>query len=553
MRKIRLIACLTALCLLLSSCGLAELIPTKPAETAASSATAAESREESSAESTAPAPTEPAPTEPAPTEPAPTVPAPTEPEPVPIAQPLTLSGESEASCDWNSSYTAYYSRFSFSRVELCEADAGAYPKLNEALAFWQTNRHDGFALPHYDYIKLEAPAYNAATHDILYYIADCTAVRADDRVCSLVMSEAYKESDGIPRLDITGRVLDPASGEALAPAQVVRDMEQLKAALLAEGKKLGAGEAQLETYFAEIRDKDFQSVSWSVTNGSLDFYVSEKALGLSDSDRAAMISIPFSAYPELVKPEYAAVPESYMQTLLRTGPMSYACPRSDVPDVEGITDGFGSISAIRLHICRDELPSKDLPLFSYDFYPVLMHAADGSEYLYLTLVADNDIRFTDIVKLPDCSILSEEATYLCAPDDAAGVRGNGRVITDTAQLPMAKHTDLCGTATLFGTYGLQTDGKCKLLYAVLSYVHPQEMTLKKEFSFVLTDSSAARKENVTLPAGTKLTRLLATEDDFVIFRAEDGRLVGLQIDTSWPQTVDGETLTDILDGVIFAG
>ena len=72
---------------------------------------------------------------------------------------------------------------------------------------------------------------------------------------------------------------------------------------------------------------------------------------------------------------------------------------------------------------------------------------------------------------------------------------------------------------------------------------------------LLNDSYQTVSENITVPAGTEFTLSRSDGTNYVDAVLADGRLCRLEMDNggSWPQTIGGEEIENLFDGLRFAG
>ena len=62
------------------------------------------------------------------------------------------------------------------------------------------------------------------------------------------------------------------------------------------------------------------------------------------------------------------------------------------------------------------------------------------------------------------------------------------------------------------------------------------------------------EKGVTVKKGEVLTLVRSNNGSWVELTAKDGTLYRVEIDSSdWPRTIDGKDISDIFDGLIFAG
>ncbi len=234
---------------------------------------------------------------------------------------------------------------------------------------------------------------------------------------------------------------------------------------------------------------------------------------------------------------------------------------ADRINLYGEVDEYDTIVSINASVNGNEY-KEDLYGFSID--PVLIHAEDGSEYIYGDVAAEGDSAMLEVysvgkdgfkrigglnggVTCADMSFGSDETSYWSSYAQ----------LYDPACFYLKFRMELVSTYSGYKTYSIGADGipetKDNSYISGDTYI---ELTFKKDMLVDIADEDGeVISEEEAVTAGSKGVPYRTDNESYVDLELEDGRLARIYIDNAdeWPRTVDGEALEDVFDGVLFAG
>lgn len=361
-----------------------------------------------------------------------------------------------------------------------------------------------------------------------WYAGQMTAevVRADSSVVSL-------------RIDYNGDLdqtynIDAATGEILTLSDVVEDPDGL----------------------SEETGTDVEAAP---------FLLGSEGIGIFDGDNGTWFS--FEDLAGNVNAKYTAVPEDYV------------IPFDPDEGVQADLDGDGDLEPLALSFTADENDyvtggsisidgkSMALPFPETDFYGFfydsnletsLVHTGNGV-LLLIDGGLDNDEHRTYLFSVTDSQV-----SYEGVIDATCGTEqyGNDVLFTDPSCVRFTRRSQFLGTAQVTQEYDLTSDAVTTPFTNYAVYVSSTDpvtnmVEVTGEAVELATGGSIEKTGgSVTIPAGTTLSRLYTDDESWVILQEEDGTLVQVSIEVSedgWPITYDGQDVTEVFDGIYFAG
>jgi hypothetical protein len=190
----------------------------------------------------------------------------------------------------------------------------------------------------------------------------------------------------------------------------------------------------------------------------------------------------------------------------------------------------------------------------------------GNTFVFVEMLEENDYRMTasyringNVVEkvgeyngyitdvLPEPDYGSEWTSYwrsaFVSPDDI--------YLGDTVQI-FCTHT---GIAKAY----INENGELMLsdnYYYALKYNSEKSITTKTDIAAMIVDKDSLEvtEENATIPSGTKISIFGTGPNNVVDIEAEDGTIYRVSVKSDdWPQTIDGEDIENLFDGILFAG
>lgn len=390
---------------------------------------------------------------------------------------------------------------------------------------------------------------------------DVLPQRDDAKVFSYV-GHYYSYSGGVHGYySYSGVSFDPQTGELLQLTDVFSDPDLLQTVL----------EEQL---LAKYPDGSFAE-----NGGSLDGY------GTGEEDvpynwvlgpqGAVFFFNPYeiASYAEglhFTEIRYAEHPELFLKDYTAEGSYAFAIPtwveiEYDL-DGDGLPekllygtelDEYGQVMSAKVTI-NDQTCSLDGD-YSYGSFPVIMHTAQGKNYLYLYENYVDDMRGIRIVDL------NGETPFLAgsfsggpgAPEDAH-TEGMARMfLSDPDAFTLLTRFDLLGTYSGWRTYAVGEDGMPVSSEAYYSVPESMPLTVKKDLPAQSLDPGTLEPDGsyVTILPGEQLTIFRTDGVSAVdLTRSSDGTPVRIELDVSaWPHTINQEDEEDFFEMIFYAG
>ncbi len=234
-------------------------------------------------------------------------------------------------------------------------------------------------------------------------------------------------------------------------------------------------------------------------------------------------------------------------------------------------DGDGSPEEISFSTDRDEydtvtgfhisVDGKDYPfdLYGYGIRAFLLHGAGGKTMLYADISGDNDYHSLEIFDLSGGEVLQAQTLQAgCSVlyNDETNQAGTC-LITDPSSFDLAVRGGDISTYSMSRVCHLGEDGLPVPetdYYTVISRGYQFTVLTPFTASTVDPETEEILEKGVTVRKGEVLTLVRSDNGSWVELEGKDGTLYRVEIDSSdWPRTIDGKDISDIFDGLIFAG
>ena len=290
---------------------------------------------------------------------------------------------------------------SWTKIQMSDEAAKAYPNLSKALDKYNTEEHDKAMERQRKYheealtLKQEMPpdAFRQ-----FYDKSDLIVRRADSTVLSLLeMSEDYL--GGVHGMyGCFGVNFDTATGKRLHISDVCTDAETVVRAILTrlhEDYPRSPFE-NAESYVMEQVVKD--TLNFTIEPAGMTVYFNPYEIG-SYAEGLFTVTFLFSEYPGLFKDKYKQLPEAYCETLTLHYPniVSFTPGMRNYVQVYIDDDGNYNVGCGG-GIAEDQTGLRGLQP------PVLAHMADGTCYLYIDGYIDNVGRSLHVYAISDSKI-----------------------------------------------------------------------------------------------------------------------------------------------------
>jgi len=387
---------------------------------------------------------------------------------------------------------------------------------------------------------------------------DVTVRRADTTVVSLLY-DGYSFSGGVHGMNYYwSKNIDTQTGEILMLSDVLNDVDRLPQIVRKEVEE-HIPEEELFGYDG-IEDAVIsagEGLTWVLDYNGMTVYFDPYEIGPFASG-AHMVTLSYEEYPDLVKDNFKQVPDNYTMSFSEYETCRYDVDYDGMLDeikVWGQYDEYDTITTMIISINGSQYKYET---WCYSINPMLIHMADGNNYLYVQTSSDNDYRTIDIYKLGTDQVESMGyitcGFYTEIADDEE-YWGLEQVITDPYQFRLDTRTDLLSTSSAYKNYIINSNGvpASKDPYYYISY--PLRLTSKKPLPVELVDKDTMESVGfTTIERGDVVTYHGTDDKNIGYLKLSDGSIAKILVNVDeWPNTVNGFAIEDQFDGVMWAG
>ena len=393
-------------------------------------------------------------------------------------------------------------------------------------------------------------AYKEDKDDFTPYELNLTAVpvRTDSSIFSyyeLTTMTGGKNDE----VRVAAHTIDSKTGRVLALSKVIADTDLLPDLLSKRQKESypDISDDVFEDLLGEYEDKDYV---WTLGYDGITFYFVQ-------DDEVMALTILRSDEKKLFRTVGENVPSSYAVGLAMSQAFTFDFEDDGEADVlmiegnEGEEYGYDGVTVT----LNDE--SARASFVSNTMIPTYVHTEDG-DYIYLFCTEDNDYRQLNIFGLgkgvPSYSGHVDNTGRSNHYDAEADLHSEA-LLTDPESFELSSNMDILSTYTAGRSYYVGANGIPKS-GDTYYYVH-SNLVLKSKKAIscsVVNERGRVTKKNQTVKAGTEWKIYRTDGEKIVDLVLSDGRIARVTVDSSnWPQTIDGEDISDLFDGVRFAG
>lgn len=451
--------------------------------------------------------------------------------------------------EWSSELEQYLVQCSVSAITLAPQSAVHYPelvkkleKLNEKRTAKLEKKYKELKKEAEEAAKERPDMFGTFTDSETYYVQ-----RADSNIVSLLgITEGY--AGGVHGYSgYTGLNLNAQTGKKLKLKKLVKDGDAF-IALLKESLLRDYPDIDKELFDSYFEKTELSGLTWTAGWEGITCYFDAYTLG-AYAIGPQIVTIPFAGNEALFADELLDTPEEYGVQVPLTTEMLLGGRKVTVYGERSEYDGYSGFTVI----CDDQKGTLD-DTIAYGVAATWLHA-DSGDYLYLDCMEDNDYHSLVTVKLGDKPELVGSdglgASYVYGDDDT---RYGTSALTDPDHMPLWARVWLLSTVSGHQIFSVGSDGLPVGTEGSFRVASKLTLTLKKEMTFDLVDENGAVSGSRTLPSGTKLKMYRTDNNTYVDLLCEDGAVVRVMVQAEdWPQTVNGEPISDIFDGTLFAG
>lgn len=393
-------------------------------------------------------------------------------------------------------------------------------------------------------------AYADDKNDFETYELNLTAVpvRTDSGIFSYYEKTTLTGGER-NEVSLAAHTVDSKTGRELTLSKVIADTDLLPELLSKRQKESypDISDDVFEDLLGEYEDKDYV---WTLGYDGITFYFVQ-------DDEVMALTILRSEERKLFRPVGESVPLSYAVGLDMSQTFTFDFGDDGEADVliveaqEGEEYGYDGVTVT----LNDETARASF--ISNSMIPTYVHTEDG-DYIYLFCTGDSDYQQLNIFGLgkgvPSYSGHVDNAGRSNRYDAETDLSSEA-LLTDPESFELASNMDILSTYTAGRSYYVGENGIPKSDDAYY-YVH-SNLVLKSKKAIscsIVNERGRVTKKNQTIKSGTEWTIYRTDGEKTVDLILSDDKIARVTVDSSnWPQTIGGEDISDLFDGVRFAG
>ena len=505
---------------------------------------------------------------------------------------LHLERENYSRYDYDPSLTEeHYQAVAEQMTELlylAPEDAERYPELQKVLD--ELNQgHKNFDRSTIEGLMADSAEYYRAEKnlDFLFNAESRFELRrTDSEVLSFLEYSGMYSGGAHGMAGVTGRNLNPETGEDYRLSEIVKDLGKLPAAI-DQAFREEQGEAaddilfsdSLEEYLKDHKEEDY---CWTLEPEGVCFWFQQYEVAPYASGFVSA-EVRFREFPELFTGVGQNAPAAFVKQDSYLRPLYFEGEDGSLHKVTVTTEEYESDYHKTVSIQVDDGEKGFLnDLWVYGYKTNLVRTEDGRQYVYLFCTSDNDyeiLRVADINgSVPrDAGTMSgsglswrvlEESEYEPSKESETepwfsewSTGFHVVLLTDPAAFRLADRMELISTYSGEKHYHVGFDGmpvpEDQIYRKLGAEDNPFSWTVKvlKDFEAEEVDPETLEpKGTVTLKEGEEIA-LWGTDNSFQEYvLRKDGSIVLLEITRGeWPFLVNGIPYDELLDGLMFAG
>jgi hypothetical protein len=411
-------------------------------------------------------------------------------------------------------------------------------------------------------------SYDAKTQGC-HVSSDTVFLRVDSLVLSYlrVQTAVAGGDSGSGRIRFKGVNLNPETGEELLLKDFVQDESSFADLVQAQGSPINVSDAG--------------SFAFAATHNGLLLYPSSDQTSWPTS-----CFIPFAGNEKVFTKRALTMPGSWAEQAVPNGESAYLMHLSDAGTIalQTQTDEYNTVTKVEAKLSGGEAIAldgfADGQFYSGGEKEYLVHRADGSNRVYISITGDGgseklavydpassmkligtmqDVRTEEYAYDKDLSVsaIGEEE----GEDEEGGISpADTSVFTDPEQFRLYSVVSLLGTTGAYQNYAAGEDGMPQATEPFASYEQQEVKKFLEGGSTVTLSGVAVNPETLqetgetqTIQAGEPITARFTDKQTCVIFEKQDGTLVKVAADSSWPITLDGKDVQTVFPNAFFAG
>ena len=468
-------------------------------------------------------------------------------------------GSGSAQGNYKDSYTSIIN-VEYPVAFVCSDDENEYSGLSRALNDLNNAEKElklDFIRDNYEYAE---ERYSESGGIGFESVGETYVRRADTLVVSFLNYDYSYSGGAHGYYGYYGNNYDTTTGAVLTLQDVVTDKKLL----------LPAVEKELNKHYKEVMELNFSDLgevlnnedafSWTIDYNGITFYFSPYTIAPYAAG-AQIVILSNDEYPDIVKPEYKKVPDSYGVEILENFPYFYDVTGDGVADeilVSAYCDNNGNDGSVSININGIEFKKPD---WFYDSRASFVHTKDGKNYIYLELTRENDYKETVCY---DISAGIRECESVSGGLRSVFHGGEGNVITyDVLTNPESFYletvTQHISTAFGYKEYRITENGTIETKDKIYRFDERKavEFTLKMDLEVEVFDIEKEKaKKTEILKVGEKVLYIGTDGEKYAFLKSNDGKTYRVETsrrEEDWHEYIDGVSTEDIFDGLFFAG
>lgn len=435
-------------------------------------------------------------------------------------------------------------------LSLSKEDAEDYEKLAARLETLSDDTISACEDTFNEVLKRAKSAYGDNKSGFAPYEISLTAVpvRTDSSVFSYFekMTVTGEESDEV---SVTAHTVSSETGRELTLSKVIADTDSLPEILANHQKESypDISEKAFSDMLSEYEDTDYV---WTLGYDGITFYFVEEG-------EVIPITILRNEEKNLFRAVGEDIPDNYAVGLAMSQPYAFDLGgdgETDILTIEGREDVNGNYDGVTVTL-NDEPALASF--YCNSMLPAYIHTEQG-DYIYLFCTEDNDYQQLNIFSLGKG-----------APSYSGNMDNMGRsrqfdaetdltsemLLTNPESFELSSNMDILSTYTASRSYYVDESGMPKSEDTY--YYVDGDLVLKNNQTMncsIVNERGRVTKKDQTIKTGTEWTIYRTDGVNTVDLILSDKRIARVVLDSvKWPQTIDGEDISDLFEGVRFAG
>lgn len=461
---------------------------------------------------------------------------------------------------------------SYDTIYMTDAGKNKYPELWKTLETYNENTESGFLSTYEQYLDEAKDWYAEVGPDgFMGGYGDENHIfisRSDDSFLSFV-TDLYSYAGGAHgSYTKVGYNYDVHTGQQLALKDVITDIPHLQEVVIAKLKNDYPGVELVSTFEEAVPEyltgEEDQECAWYMTPQGIDIYFGVYLIG-SYADGAQVAHILYNDNPELFYEGFHVQQGDYVENIDTYG--NYYTDingdgKTDILSLEFEYDENYSIEKMGISINGNKT---NVDTYGYEVSPTLIHKGSDT-YMYAEFSQDNDYYVTYAYKIAEngAQQIAQYSGRITGMTPAEDYESEWFTTWDemfavSEGMYLMDRMQLLSTYTGLAKLTIGDDGKLLFqegFYYAQLYGDSGRLTALKDVKAAAVDPDTRQviSENEMIPKGKQVVIYGTDNSSYVDVKDDEGNMFRLTIDsTEWPQTIGGENIEDLFDGLIFAG